>query len=731
MFETLQAVSALAQTIQLAYRLWEAGFSKAKNAHKQYIEFGVTIQNLGKNLDRIKSVTENACSQLQRRRLRAFDDDELLDTKSLDQIVGNYAKTLADCERLLRDKSKFRHDSRNFVLNIVWNLEIEPEVTKLRDRLAFHNVKILMLLKPLEMKMLADIQTLILDLHDEVMFELKEIKGILTGPATDQAAEERGLLTRSLSVPEALASRLHSALIQDRPECQEPDKFPLQPGMDAFLRYFQDGNSTPETDTYLNLMKCLWIMSRIKKSAEYNQLHEGSLWQRYVNRMNYRLTKACDRWEQSLAPEPDMDTILRLPDNEFQIWKTEEDEDEQDMVGDESIFLTELLNVTLPSERGTSTHKLRVLQNVDGTIQIQDIATTMTGNRELNDVHRFDAYLDKAHLIPIYACPSSASTVLNVKFKSDKDSANGISPSFGNLNDLLRFQEIITGYKPVLYLGDLEVECHNSTRFSLGGSMSKEKGKVQIWQKKRPAQVLSEEQSSQSSTISPTNPTEPVFRQDEPPERRLSRMSASPPSQGLIEKWRRDSRLSMAPSSITEGSVSSTIFTGTRLSRIDTGSGTIAFRMEKPEVPKLILFLEPKKGGHLSFLSLDMDEDVFINTQTCDCRRPKSRCTVSVIENRKGPLPARRITSKHGLKTWNVAALGTSQPPMPPDPFAVKDLRWIKLQFGSVEDREKFSTRFNDVMKIYKGRLADFYHDMRVVKGRNVATTEFRERHGS
>ncbi|KAL1648358.1 hypothetical protein SLS58_002111 [Diplodia intermedia] len=730
MFETLQAVSALAQTIQLAYRLWEAGFSKAKNAHKQYIEFGLTIQNLGKNLDQIKSVTENAYSQLQRSRLQPFDDNTLLDTKSLDQIVGNYAKTLAECERLLRDKSKFRHDSRNFVLNIVWNLEIEPEVTKLRDRLAFHNAKILMLLKPLEMKMLADIRCLILDLHDEVMIELKEIKGILTSPATDPATEERRMLARSLSVPEDLASRLNRALVQDRPECQELDKFPLQPGMDAFLRCFQDANSTSETDKYLNLMKCLWIMSRIKRSAEYNELSDGSLWQRYVNRANYRLTIVCDRWEQSLAPEPDMDTILRLPDNEFQIWGTEEDEDGQDMTGDESVFLTELLNVTLPSERGMSTHKLRVLQNVDGTIQIQDIASSTTANREFNDVHRFDAYLDKAHLIPIYACPSSASTVLNVKFKSDKESANGISPSFGKQSDLLKFQEIITGYKTVFYLGDLEVESHNSTRFSLGGTMSKEKGKVQIWQKKRLVQQPSE-QGSQSSTSSPTDPIVPVSRQEEPPERRLSKISTSPPSQGLIEKWRRDSRLSMAPSSITEGSVSSTIFTGTKLSRMDTGSGTIAIRMDKPEVPKLILFLEPKKGGHLSFLSVDMDEGIFINTQTCDCRRPRSRCTVSVIEHHKGPLPARRITSKHGLKSWNVAALGTSQPPVSPDPFSVKDLRWVKLQFNSVEDKEKFATRFNEVMKIYKGRLADFYHDMQVVKGRNVVTTEFRERRGT
>lgn len=691
---------------------------------KQYIEFGVAIQNLGKNLEKVQSVTKNARDQLQRGRLQRFDDEELLDSKSLDQILGNYGKTLADCEKLLLDKSKFRHDSRNVIQNIVWNIEIEPEVKRLRDRLAFHNVKILMVLKPLEMKMLADIRALILDLHDEVMGELKDIKGILTTAANDPAAEERRLLTGSLSVPPDLAAKLHDALIQDHPECQDPECFPLQLGMDAFLHYFQEANASSDTDYYLNLMKCLWIMAKIKASTEYRQLAEGSLWQRYVNRMVFRLGKECESWEASLAPEPDMDTILRLPDNEFQIWKTEDDEEGSDQLGDDSIFLTELLNITLPSERGKSTHKLRVLQNVDGTIQIQDTSSTTTGNREINDVHRFDAYLDKAHLVPIYASPSSTTTALNAKFKSDKESANGISPSFGKLDDLLKFQEIITGYKAVLYRGDLHVECHSSAKLSLSGSTSKEKGKVQIWQKKRAAQTRVEADGSQSSTTSPMAATGSASQSHE--------LSTSPSSKHLIGKWRRESTgaLSSATFSTVEGSASSTMFSGNYLSRLNTGPGTAGVRMEKPDVPKLVLFLESKKTGSLSFLSVDMNEDTFINTQSCDCRRPKPRCTVSVIEHLKGPLSARRIGSKDGLKSWNLAALGTSQPPSRPDPHSVKDLRWIKLQFSSLEDREKFNVRFKEVLTIYQRRLEDYYLDMRVLQGKNVMTTEFTEKRG-
>ncbi|EKG11633.1 hypothetical protein MPH_11126 [Macrophomina phaseolina MS6] len=583
-----------------------------------------------------------------------------------------------------------------------------------------------MVLKPLEMKMLADIRRLILDLHDEVMGELKEIKGILTSPATDVPAEEHRLLNASLSVPEALATRLDESLVQARPECQDPNNFPLQLGMDAFQHYFQEGNATSETDSYLNLMKCLWIMDKIKTSTEFKRLPDGSLWQRYVKRMDFRLAKEYDRWAASLAPEPDMDTILRLPDDEFRVWKTDDEEGGDELIGGDSVFLTELLNINLPSEGGKSTHKLRVLQNVDGTIQVQDTASTTSGNREINDVHRFDAYLDKAQLIPIYASPSSTSAALNIKFKSDKDSANGISPSFGNLGDLLKFQEIITGYRPVLYRGDLHVECHSSAKFSLTGSTTKEKGRVQIWQRKRPAHTRTKNEGSHSSTASPMAPIESDAGPQNNPGRRLSKTSTSPTDKTFLDKWRRDSTLSAATFSTMEGSVSSTIFTGTNISRLDTGSGTVGVRMDRPEMPKLVLFLESKKTGSLSFLSVAMNENTFINEQACDCRLPRSRCAIAVIEHSKGPLSARRIESKLGLKSWNLASLGTSQPPPKPDPHALRDLRWVKLQFASFEDKEKFRVRFNEVHTIYKNRVADFYRHMEIVKGRNVVTTEFR-----
>lgn len=64
------------------------------------------------------------------------------DLKSLLQICGDFRKTLNECQRLLGDTAKFERGRDNFIYNIRWNLSLEPQVSTLRDRVAFHNIKV-------------------------------------------------------------------------------------------------------------------------------------------------------------------------------------------------------------------------------------------------------------------------------------------------------------------------------------------------------------------------------------------------------------------------------------------------------------------------------------------------------------------------------------------------------------------------------------------------------------
>ena len=162
---------------KIAWQLWELAFSKAKNAGsyayarssteshllyppttfliivqvgplltlnnlcsaKQYAEFGADIQHFARNLQKLGQVIGDVTKQVP---ATLSQEDHTWDLKSLLQICGDFRKTLNECQRLLEDSGKFERGRDNFIYNIRWNLSVEPQVTTLRDRVAFHNIKV-------------------------------------------------------------------------------------------------------------------------------------------------------------------------------------------------------------------------------------------------------------------------------------------------------------------------------------------------------------------------------------------------------------------------------------------------------------------------------------------------------------------------------------------------------------------------------------------------------------
>ena len=57
------------------------------------------------------------------------------------QVLGNFRETLNDCERLLDDHRYFTKCD-GFVSTVSFYYQVDPEVQKLRDRIAFHNIKV-------------------------------------------------------------------------------------------------------------------------------------------------------------------------------------------------------------------------------------------------------------------------------------------------------------------------------------------------------------------------------------------------------------------------------------------------------------------------------------------------------------------------------------------------------------------------------------------------------------
>jgi len=103
----------------------------------QFIEFGNDIKDLAQNLKDITSVVSNASRQLQ----QSPNEDGLWDLSSLAEIIGDYHRTLTDCQDILHENSQFSQNT-NPLYNIQWNVLVQPRIDRLRSRLQFHNSKV-------------------------------------------------------------------------------------------------------------------------------------------------------------------------------------------------------------------------------------------------------------------------------------------------------------------------------------------------------------------------------------------------------------------------------------------------------------------------------------------------------------------------------------------------------------------------------------------------------------
>ncbi len=85
---------------------------------------------------------------------------------------------------------------------------------------------------------------------------------------------------------------------------------------------------------------------------------------------------------------------------------------------------------------------------------------------------------------------------------------------------------------------------------------------------------------------------------------------------------------------------------------------------------------------------------------------------MAVIEARGTSLDAQRHIAQDGLENWNLGAIGAFQKPSMPqerDAVQVKNLRWLKLEFPSLEEKNKFQSNFANAQTVYAGKLREYH----------------------
>jgi hypothetical protein len=154
------SIQEIVEGIATAQYLFKLGFRKANNASQsplpylkrggaililadqKYREFGEDIRNLAINLSLLSQVIRRAEQQAgSSKRANLSTNPGFRANAASTQVLGNFKETLNDCQSLLSDETYF-HKCDEFVSDISWYQQIDPEVQKLRERIAFHNIKV-------------------------------------------------------------------------------------------------------------------------------------------------------------------------------------------------------------------------------------------------------------------------------------------------------------------------------------------------------------------------------------------------------------------------------------------------------------------------------------------------------------------------------------------------------------------------------------------------------------
>ncbi|OCK79264.1 hypothetical protein K432DRAFT_455910 [Lepidopterella palustris CBS 459.81] len=748
------SLADITKAASFAWQIYQLGFSSENSAtDRQYAELGEDIQDLAKNLDSICDVVKNAGDTWRehRQRRRPAPQKEW-DLSSIQEIVGDYQATLADCKRLLDENAEFRA-KRGPVRNVEWNLVYRPKAERLQKRLNAHKSKILLLLKPLELTLLSDVRRDLVDIHgdlasriDEVHTSLMNLQGLLIPDVAEAIIENDLCKDIPLQVPEHIDKKFLEAAARSRPAVRDPGRFPLQLGADSFLEHFQNSTKTfkagrflvdrtPEPEKYLNLLKCIWILKRIQSSTSFTEIRETSTdsqWPGYINQLHEDLYDECQRFSapstQKLLP-PNMEVSFK--DSQYEIWV------EEDITSFFSPHTQKVhppvLRVPLSKKSETLTRELAV-HPVSHTMYrlIETIKDLTAPDRSIPPLE-VDVDVEKFSFLPLYATPSSSQKALEVVLGSG---SNEITPEFQELKHIYRLQHLLTGYKVYERYDQamVVVTCVISSQ----SETIQEYGRIQLWlpepfNRVTPnASTTSIQQSSLGSPIhisrneNSRNPsrTATTIDQRAPPTllglRSNPNNLAVPGAAGrsfslvnstiLSRKPVPASLLSTSssplatpksrtsPTSSDRASIMTTSTAATTASQstvatfttINTGASSRARLHAKPLKPLLVIFLKSKdQSSRLSIVAIEMDGLTNVVRERCECRSSKSRCRVSCVERENGSLLVQRWDAGDNLTSWDIAKLSTAQ-------RRDTDARWeklkrVSLKFERWEDRYRFS----------------------------------------
>jgi hypothetical protein len=638
------------------------------------------------------------------------------DLSSLNEIIGDYHRTLIDCQKLLEENHEFRKN-RNFAYNTEWNLVIQPKIDNLRKRLESHNSKIAILLKPLELNLLSDVHRDLVNRIDPAHRGFFHLQGLLISDVGQALSEQGRVLPVPVVVPTDIERKLQASAEKVYPGIRTPGNFPLQAGADAFTVHFEESTKrfragnflnerTPAPKQYLALLKCVWIIGCIQQSNALRNAPLDSQWPGYINQLTEDLSLECQRFTAPSAQRLIAPNMVGLRhDDEFNIWP---EEDIAEFISPHTeVCLEEVLRIPMPSPSQSLQRDMSIYRLESTRYRLVESIEDKQSQSARRQEFKMDIDLKTVNLTPIYATPSSRPKPLEVLINSGCTQTN---PTFLEIKQILRLQHLLTGYKVYERYDQAMV----TVSFFISGQATPivKHGRLQLWlphpygnssisTSPAPSTVQSPLRSSKASlNTAMESMTVDSSRGDITPSRLAipsSRASLNTTRDSMTPTPSREnvtpSRLSIRsfstrsknrpPSVMTNFSTTSRS-TVTSTTTISTGTGRANLHI-KPAKPLLVIFLKSQDASaKLAIAAIQIDDNTEVKRERCQCRTSNSPCRISCIERSDGCLLVQRWDANLGLGSWNLAKLGTEQRKELPE-NAWNDVKRVSMKFDSLE----------------------------------------------
>ncbi|KAK3721338.1 hypothetical protein LTR37_003214 [Vermiconidia calcicola] len=673
--------------VRLATIIYDKCFVHENAADVRYKNFQNDINNFRFLLTKLDETLQHAHRRylLDRGPLNAARAHEAYDPLSdgfeseRKAIVGNFLTTLQDCDILLEQNIKYRHQQSNVAENLSWYLaQQEQRVDDLRRRLHFHCEKIRLVLERLSIGLLTDLDAKVndvlalqgenLDVAIDILEELNRFRSTLFGYLAGRGNLDGPTSRDSYAVNISLAQKFQEYLHVDAPP-NIGSGVPLIQGFDALLLHFEQStegsDQTPEKD--LSFLKTRWLLERLKAGQSYQEARPGFYYKRAVNYVEHAIAARMRQREGLIPYAPSI--LMSLQESCFHIWPPSiplpSVRDSQPHPLMARANEEQVIHVELASDGATEPDSVTVFKSSQEHFRIV-LKSTLSSQPGEKILASQSVLCREDRLIPRYALPALSSPSWEVAVFSRSEET---LYRFDSKEDLLRFQTALTGYNVPHDQDDIRCQFSDKVK-SLNCT-----GRIQLWQD--PIILAPAAQNDQSGGAA-----------------NGARNSRSDGSRSRGE--------SLVPSLAPTNTVSW------------TDGGFEANSIKLPAIMIYTQLCDQQGRDRLATIFIKLYAGIYVDPKECSCCQEYELCSKLVLRSFKEP---RRFTvrtlysdvdsrGQPDPNTFDVLPFRNPRHPLFPT-IAAQQTEYLVLKFRSLAEKQRFHRELRYRFRVRDKQLED------------------------